>query len=61
MRRELASEDDPVDAILNRLLPGIETTRLSSIISSQLQGTKPQAQVETAVALTLASPEFQRK
>ena len=61
VRQELASEDDPVDAVLNRLLPGIETTRLSSIISSQLEDTKPRAQVETAVALTLASPEFQRK
>jgi uncharacterized protein (DUF1800 family) len=48
--------------VVDQLLPAIETDRLLSVIeSSYAAAARPRDKTETAVSLTLASPEFQRK
>ncbi len=59
--RELVLEG-PVDGTLERLLPAVQTERLRSLIETAVdKQPRPRRKVETAVSLTLASPEFQRK
>ncbi len=60
---EAGAEADRVDAVLERLLPGVETKRLKRVIESQVEASAPRegGRLATAIALTLASPEFQRK
>ncbi len=58
----LLSGSDPVEDVLERLLPGVETDRLGTLIESAAEGQDaPRKQLETAVSLTLSSPEFQRR
>ena len=59
--RELVREG-PVDGALALLLPAIDTERLRPLLTTEVnEQTQPRRKVETAVSLTLASPDFQRK
>ena len=60
---EAGAEADRVDVVLERLLPGAETKRLKRVIESEVEASAPtEAEgLATTIALTLASPEFQRK
>ena len=59
--RELVREG-PVDGALALLLPAMDTERLRPLLTTEVnEQTQPRLKVETAVSLTLASPEFQRK
>lgn len=52
---------DPVDALLERLLPGREAERLGAIVRAEVAGLEPGAAVARAAGLVLASPEFQTR
>jgi uncharacterized protein (DUF1800 family) len=53
--------EQPAEFVLGRLLPVIDTERVGSIIEDETAGSEPAESLAKAVALTLASPEFQRK
>ncbi len=50
-----------VEATIESLLPAEETARLLPLIEVESAGATRRARIETALSLTLASPEFQRK
>ncbi len=59
--REWDGSERPAEFVLGRLLPVIDTERVGSIIEDETEGSEPREAISVAVALTLASPEFQRK
>ncbi len=57
----LTGAGDPVDGLLERFLPGVDTARLESIVRERVAGLSGGERAAAALGLILASPEFQSR